>query len=118
MDFMNEQERKITSFIEGKTMNEVKQAIRDLAESAWNASYRHIQDALGVESGDYASYILNGEKFNFSKDSQIAWLEYYASREIKETLESWDCCDASIEQMKHACEVCEVISFAFPCPQD
>jgi hypothetical protein len=118
MEFMSKNEKAVSVFIEGKTMDEVKQAIRDLAESAWNASYRHIQDALSVESGDFASYILGGEKFNFSKEMQIAWLEYYASREIKETLEAWDCCDASIEQMKHAREVCEVISFAFPCPQD
>ena len=115
---MDKQEKEVTAFVKGKTIEEIKEAIRKLAEEAWHSPFAHIQDALGVESGDYASYILNGEKFNFSKDSQIAWLEYYASREIKETLESWDCCDASIEQMKHACEVCEVISFAFPCPQD
>ena len=105
MELMNKNEKAVCAFIEGKSMDEVKQAIRDLAESAWNTSFLHIQERLGVESGDFASYILNGQKFNFSK-------------EIRETLETWECCDASIKQMKHACEVCEVISFAFPCPQD
>ena len=118
MELMNKNEKAVCAFIEGKSMDEVKQAIRDLAESAWNTSFLHIQERLGVESGDFASYILNGQKFNFSKEMQIAWLEYYTSKEIRETLETWECCDASIKQMKHACEVCEVISFAFPCPQD
>lgn len=111
MEFMSKNEKAVSAFIEGKTMDEVKQAIRDLAESAWNASFLHIQNALSVDSGDFASCLLSGEKFNFSKETQIAWLEYYASREIVDFIEEY-------KEIENALEIREAIGGAFPRPTE
>jgi hypothetical protein len=39
-----------------------KQDIQNLAENALHEACRHIQDALGVTSGQNASYFFSGEK--------------------------------------------------------
>ena len=38
-----------------------KQDIQALAENALHEACRHIQDALGVQTGDHAAYFFSGE---------------------------------------------------------
>ena len=108
---MDKQEEAVTAFVKGKTIDEIKEAIRNLAEEAWHSPFAHIQDALGVESGDNACYHLSGYGADEAKRIHLAWLEYYASREIVDFIEEY-------KEIENALEIREAIGGAFPRPTE
>ena len=108
---MDKQEEKVTAFVKGKTIDEIKEAIRNLAEEAWHSPFAHIQDTLGVESGDNACYHLSGCGADEAKRIHLAWLEYYASREIVDFIEDY-------KEIENALEIREAIGGAFPRPTE
>jgi len=108
---MDKQEKEVTAFVKGKTIEEIKEAIRKLAEEAWHSPFAHIQDALGVESGDNACYHLSGYGADEAKRIHLAWLEYYASREIVDFIEEY-------KEIENALEIREAIGGAFPRPTE
>lgn len=105
---MNKQEETITALVKDKDVAQIQGEVRGLAREALQASFKSIQDALGVESGDNACYYLNGSDFETFEKGALAWFEYYTSREITDYLAD----DPKFLNAKNALE----ITSAFPRP--
>lgn len=103
------QEKKVTEFVKGKTIPEVIQSIKDLAETEHHQHFRTIQDTLGVESGDNACYHCNGVDWQKYKELHTAWMTHYASREIADFMEDY-------KEIENREELQQAVWRAFPCP--
>lgn len=103
------QEKKVTEFVKGKTIPEVIQSIKDLANTEHHQHFGTIQDTLGVESGDNACYHCNGAEWDKYEELQTAWMCYYASREIADFIETY-------KEIENHEEIQQAVWEAFPCP--
>ena len=72
--------RKFLNILNESGSISTNQQVSDLAENAFHAAIKHIQDALGISTGDYAG-------IHFSDDEQkqqiINILENYIVNELK-----------------------------------
>jgi hypothetical protein len=72
--------RKYINLIEGFNPRMGPEQIRDLADDAANAAVKHIQDQLGVQSGDLAGLHVSGDNW----DSMVNTLAKYIQEELRD----------------------------------
>lgn len=71
--------RKYINLVEGfdtrNTAMDPKQ-VRNLADDAANSAVKHIQDALGIQSGDSAGLHFGGDNWDSLVDILSAYIQY------------------------------------------
>ena len=80
-NIMKDSIRKYINLIEGFDPRMSPDQIRDLADDAANAAVKHIQDQLGVQSGDLAGLHFSGDNW----DSMINILSKYIQEELRDS---------------------------------
>lgn len=71
--------RKYINLIEGVNARNTAmgaEQIRDLADDAANSAVRHIQDALGIQSGDSAGLHFSGDNWDSLVDILSTYIQY------------------------------------------
>jgi len=78
---MKDSIRKYINLIEGFDPRMSPDQIRDLADDSASAAVKHIQDQLGVQSGDLAGLHFSGDNW----DSMINILSKYIQEELRDS---------------------------------
>ena len=69
---------RVEALLENHGMDDIKQEMRGVVKEGLSKCFSHIQDKLGVQSGDQACYFIQ-EK---DEEATLAWLLSYAMSEI------------------------------------